>query len=43
VTDRSGAPHLGDHDDPDLLRVMQHEEIAGCVGRVRPGGVLELR
>jgi acetyl-CoA C-acetyltransferase len=30
-------------DDPDLLRVMQHEEIAGRTGRVRPGGVLELR
>jgi acetyl-CoA C-acetyltransferase len=30
-------------DDPDLLRVMQHEEIAGRSGRVRPGGVLELR
>jgi acetyl-CoA C-acetyltransferase len=29
-------------DDPDLLRVMQHEEIAGRAGRVRPGGVLEL-
>ena len=30
-------------DDPDLLRVMQHEEIAGRAGHVRPGGVLELR
>jgi acetyl-CoA C-acetyltransferase len=30
-------------DDPDLLRVMQREEIAGRAGRVRPGGVLELR
>jgi acetyl-CoA C-acetyltransferase len=30
-------------DDPDLLRAMQHEEIGGRSGRVRPGGVLELR
>ncbi len=30
-------------DDPDLLSLMQHEEIAGRTGRVRPGGVLELR
>jgi acetyl-CoA C-acetyltransferase len=30
-------------DDPDLLRVMQHEEISGRAGRIRPGGVLELR
>jgi acetyl-CoA C-acetyltransferase len=30
-------------DDPDLLHVMQREEIAGRAGRVRPGGVLELR
>jgi acetyl-CoA C-acetyltransferase len=30
-------------DDPDLLRVMQHEEISGRAGRVRPGGVLDLR
>jgi acetyl-CoA C-acetyltransferase len=30
-------------DDPDLLRAMQHEEIGGRVGRVRAGGVLELR
>jgi acetyl-CoA C-acetyltransferase len=29
-------------DDPDLLRVMQHEELGGRTGRVRPGGVLEL-
>jgi acetyl-CoA C-acetyltransferase len=29
-------------DDPDLLRAMQHEEIGGRAGRVRPGGVLEL-
>ena len=30
-------------DDPDLLRLMRHEEISGRAGRVRPGGVLELR
>jgi acetyl-CoA C-acetyltransferase len=30
-------------DDPDLLGVMKREEIAGRAGRVRPGGVLELR
>ncbi|HKA15975.1 MAG TPA: hypothetical protein VKH41_13220 [Myxococcota bacterium] len=30
-------------DDPDLLRAIHHEEIGGRPGRVRPGGVLELR
>jgi acetyl-CoA C-acetyltransferase len=30
-------------DDPDLLGIMQRDEIAGRAGRVRPGGVLELR
>jgi acetyl-CoA C-acetyltransferase len=39
----SGRRTWATTDDPALLEAMVHEEIAGRRGRVRPGGVLELR